>query len=241
MSELSPEDNIFQEKIKDLIDDLNKATIFSPEWIAQMLSSISPENGEQLENEKVQIYRLKNFLTDEECDFWVDKLKDRTEPSKIFGGEEDYRVSKSCTLAATQDEEIIFKSLELDVKISNALNIHPSYGEPIEFERFQSGDFFKVHTDYFDAGTFDSQEVARHQGQRTWTFAIYLNKPEQGGLTRFPLLENVEIIPEKGMAIAWNNISPNAFTNELTAHQEEVVLKGSKNILTKCFRDRVLN
>ena len=241
MSELSPEDNIFQEKIKDLIDDLNKATILSPEWMAQMLSSTSPENGEKLENETVQIYRIQNFLTDEECDFWVDKLKDKTSPSKIFGEEEDYRVSKSCTLAATQDEEVILKSLELDIKISNALNIHPSYGEPTEFERFQSGDFFKVHTAYFDVGTFDYQEVARHQGQRTWTFVIYLNEPEEGGLTNFPYLENVKIMPQKGMAITWNNITPDAFVNELTAHDEAPVLKGSKNILTKCFRDRIVS
>lgn len=227
-------------KIEEIISTLNSATLFSPEWMAQVLTSINPIDSEAADFSEVKLFRIENFLNEEECDFWTKTAKPHVIPSKIFGDQENYRVSKSCVLNSIQEEEVMLESLKLDVKISNALNLHPSYGEPTEFETFQSGDFFKIHTDYFDVNTFESQQIAIHQGQRTWTFVIYLNETEVGGETIFPALKSVKIKPQKGMAVAWNNLADDARVNEFTAHEEAAVIKGSKNVLTKCFRDRIL-
>jgi prolyl 4-hydroxylase len=43
-------------------------------------------------------------------------------------------------------------------------------------------------------------------GQRIWSIMVYLNEVEEGGGTAFPELE-IEVIPERGKLLAWNNVT----------------------------------
>ena len=65
---------------------------------------------------------------------------------------------------------------------------------------------------------------------------IYLNDVEEGGETFFPFL-SIAFYPKKGQALIWNNLSFDGMPNKQTLHQGKPVLKGSKAIITKWFRE----
>mgnify|MGYP001158769138 FL=1 len=231
---------ISDEKVKSILEKLNKGLLFSPEWSSQITYGVYPQDAEVIDDPRAQIFRINNFLSEEECSKIISLYKERTMPSRISSDLEDYRVSKCCSIPTVQEEESIETSLNLDIKISNCLNIHPTHGEGTEFEYFQAGDFFKLHTDFFDSNTWAEDSIAAFEGQRTWTFVVYLNEVENGGETVFPQMDNLSIQPRAGMALAWNNLTKEGETNSFVIHEEKPVLKGFKAILTKCFRDKRL-
>ena len=59
--------------------------------------------------------------------------------------------------------------------------IDPAYGEPLQGQRYDVGQEFKAHTDYFEPGGADYDRFCSVAGQRTWTFMVYLNAVDAGG------------------------------------------------------------
>ena len=226
---------------EEALQRLNYATLFSGEWIAQIISTIHPANADKLETDgRASIFKIDNFLSDAECNYIISNSKKTLQPARTTGATPDYRTSRTTVVAPTESspEQLLWRLLDLDVRVSNCINLHPSLGEPFEFEYFQSGEYFKKHTDYFSP--YNLQEYGEHvigKGQRTMTFTIFLNTPEVGGETFFTTL-NKKIKPKKGMALIWNNLNEDGSPNELTLHEELPVLKGYKSMITKWFRDR---
>jgi prolyl 4-hydroxylase len=68
---------------------------------------------------------------------------------------------------------------------------------------------------------------------------IYLNRPEDGGATRFKEIGKT-IQPETGKLILWNNLLPDGMPNGATLHQGMKVRRGTKYVLTQWFRERPL-
>tara|TARA_Y100001938_G_scaffold136860_1_gene200344 strand:+ start:189 stop:908 length:720 start_codon:yes stop_codon:yes gene_type:complete len=226
-------------EIQSLMKELNPETLFSPEWGNRIFQTVVPTDSEQLENPKITMFKVENFLTRHECDEIISLYKNKTEDAAISNDMENYRTSKTCMINTFQEHEYIKKSISLDVKISNALNIHPSMSEGIEFEYFKSGDFFKPHVDFFSIepqGQVGVEELMA-RGQRTWTVVIYLNNPEKGGDTIFDRLD-LRIQPKAGLLVCWNNINSEGEITSDYVHEEEMVSKGYKAILTKYYRDK---
>ena len=55
---------------------------------------------------------------------------------------------------------------------------------------------------------------------------IYLNEPDIGGETVF-VNAGALIRPKTGMAVIWNNLSPDGMPNPYTLHQGKPVKKGA--------------
>lgn len=125
----------------------------------------------------------------------------------------------------------------VDTKICRFAGIDPAFGEPIQGQRDDVGQEFKMHTDYFEPKGADFARYCAVAGQRTWTFMIYLNEPEAGGATRFRTVNKI-IQPEQGKLLCWNNLDEAGKPNPATMHQGMKVRKGAKYIITKWFRER---
>lgn len=113
------------------------------------------------------------------------------------------------------------------------MGIDPSYAEPMQAQRYNVGEEFKPHTDYFS-----NREYLEHcniQGNRTWTFMIYLNDVEDGGKTNMCNC-HAKFRAKMGRAVTWNNLDREGKGNNNTLHAGEPVLKGTKYIITKWFR-----
>ena len=119
------------------------------------------------------------------------------------------------------------------------LGIDRAHGEPLQGQRYEEGQRFREHADFFYIDQPYWAEYEPHGGQRTWTAMIYLNQPEEGGATRFKTLGKT-IQPEIGKLLAWNNLLPDGRPNPATLHQGMKVRRGTKYVLTKWFRQRPL-
>lgn len=225
---------------EELREKINFGVLFSQEWLGQIMSSVSPFEADRLDTEgkDVSIYKIDDFLSSEDCEFFISKFRDKLKPSEVTGNELDFRTSRVANMFEIEEgDEDIWRILNLDVNISNRLNLHPSLGENLQFEYFQAGEYFKPHTDYFEPDSEDYLENISKHGQRTWTFQIFLNDVENGGETAFPHL-SAEIKPKRGTALIWNNLDSSGTPNYLTLHEEKLVTKESKAIITKWFRDK---
>jgi prolyl 4-hydroxylase len=125
----------------------------------------------------------------------------------------------------------------VDRKIAELLGLPLGASEPLQGQRYAPGQEFKPHTDTFEPGGYDYYVHTAETGQRTWTAMVYLNRPEEGGATRFKAIGKT-VQPEVGKLLAWNNLLPDDRPNPATLHQGMKVRKGTKYVLTKWFRER---
>ncbi|HTU66703.1 MAG TPA: 2OG-Fe(II) oxygenase, partial [Steroidobacteraceae bacterium] len=124
----------------------------------------------------------------------------------------------------------------LDEKICRTLGIRPEYSEGIQAQRYDVGQQFKPHWDYYEPDTHVYHRFAGVRGNRTWTFMVYLNQEMEGGATRFTEIDYA-VKPKTGTALIWNNLNADGTPNKATMHCGEPVTSGFKLIITKWFRE----
>lgn len=204
--------------IKDTFDFNYKAT-----------SNILKKNSTKiLGNNSTPIYIIDNFLSDNECNNIILSCKDNLIDSPLtrFDSKDPYfRTSKTSYFNGKKDQDYI------ENKILNFIKIPKQYSEDSQVQYYSINKEFKPHYDYFHK---DIDDEFLKNGQRTWTFMIYLNDVKKGGHTHFHKL-NQDIYPKKGRAVIWSNLHPNGIPNEDTLHQGNPVEEGEKWIITKWF------
>lgn len=177
---------------------------------------------------------MRRFIPPELCTKLIALIDRDRRPSTIAddNGDASFRTSETCDLAA---ELPAVKAVE--ALITQLSGIDPAYGEPLQGQRYDIGQEFKAHTDYFAPDGRDFAQFCTLSGQRTWTFMIYLNDVAAGGATRFKLLDKT-FQPEAGKLLSWNNRLPEGGVNHATLHHGMKVRKGVKYVITKWYRER---
>jgi prolyl 4-hydroxylase len=125
----------------------------------------------------------------------------------------------------------------LDARLAALSGIAHDHGEPLQGQRYDVGQEFKPHTDYFEPDGADFEKYCSVAGQRTWTFMIYLNDVAAGGATRFKSIDKT-VQPERGKLLAWNNRRPDGTVNPATLHHGMKVRQGVKYVITRWYRER---
>jgi len=185
-------------------------------------------------SDKVHMYTVASFLSAEECAHLIALIRQRCHPSTITSQDEPdkaFRTSQTCDLALQPEDWV----QALDKRMAAYMGMEAERAEGIQGQYYQVGQQFKTHTDYFQPDTEEYRLFAGTQGQRTWTFMIYLNDVIEGGETVFPHLE-LSLRPQQGSAVIWNSLHPNGVVNPHTAHWAKPVLQGEKYVITKWFR-----
>ena len=193
----------------------------------------------RIPSSKLQIYTIENFLSEEECAHIVELADTNvskstiTTPEDSAGYDATYRTSETCFLHQMKDPLIE----GLDGRMSEMLGIGTGWAEPIQAQRYQVGQEFKAHTDFFEPGTDEYKKFCSKMGQRTWTFMIYLNEGCEGGATRFRKIDR-QFYPTTGMGVVWNSLTTEGDPNPFSLHHGMKVKEGSKYVITKWYRDR---
>ncbi|MEL0212643.1 MAG: 2OG-Fe(II) oxygenase [Novosphingobium sp.] len=183
---------------------------------------------------RIEMFVLRNFLGPDECAALIARIERGRRPSTIAdaNGDNHFRTSETCDLPMREPDIVT-----LDERLSALSGIDRQFGEPIQGQRYEPGQEFKAHTDYFDPHGVDYQRYCNIAGQRTWTFMVYLNDVEAGGATRFKVIGKM-IQPERGKLVCWNNRRPDGSVNPATLHHAMKVRKGPKYVITKWYRER---
>lgn len=188
----------------------------------------------KIETDKAEMYIIDNYLSEEECDKICNLIDEYAKPSTVVGGDTGYTLSESRTsYSASLYEDNNPFIQELNKKFHETFKINKENGEVIQGQRYDKGQEFKLHHDYFERE--DDPIHCKTLGQRTYTLMIYLNEPIKGGATKFEKL-GLTFNPKKGRALIWNNLLDNGKGNVNTLHCGEPVLEGTKYIITKWFR-----
>jgi prolyl 4-hydroxylase len=183
---------------------------------------------------KVAMFIRKDFLEPEICIELMKQIDADRRPSTIADPNGDYafRTSETCDLRSS--DPVV---AEVERRITALVGINPPHGEPLQGQRYEVGQEFKAHTDYFEPSGADYARYCTVAGQRTWTVMVYLNTVDAGGATRFKAIDKI-VQPEMGKLLAWNNLRVNGTPNPSTLHHAMKVRAGTKYVITKWFRER---
>ena len=183
---------------------------------------------------KLTLLDRPGFLPAELCARLIALIDKDRRPSTILDdiGDAYFRTSETCDLPAS-DPAV----QDLEMRLFRFNRIDPAHGEPVQGQRYEVGQEFKAHTDYFEPQGTDYATACAVAGQRTWTFMIYLNEVEAGGATRFKVINKL-FQPETGKLLCWDNHRPDGSVNPATLHHGMKVRQGVKYVITKWYRQR---
>ena len=175
------------------------------------------------------------FLPPAMCTDLIALIDQGRRPSTIAdpNGVDYFRTSETCDLSAAEPAV-----QDLEARLLALNGIDPLHGEPVQGQRYEVGQEFKPHTDYFEPGGMDFHQFCSVAGNRTWTFMVYLNPVEAGGGTRFKVIGKT-FQPETGKLVCWNNKRADGTLNAATLHHGMKVRQGVKYVITKWYRERV--
>ena len=194
--------------------------------------------AKKVDNPHIQLYYIDNFLTRTDCQLLRGYIDQTAHPSTLHdvGSKDDIRIRKENERTSSQ----IFIDWRnskffsyIDRKITAAVQLHPFSGEGMVGQKYEIGEFYIRHPDYFLEK--DIETYCTWMGQRTWTTMLYLNDVEEGGETQFPNL-NIKMKPKEGTLIAWNNLYIDGTSNPNTLHEALPPKSGKKYIITKWWR-----
>lgn len=188
-----------------------------------------------------RVFLLHDFLSPKECDEMIALGKPHLKRSKIVADD------SSNTQQELQDERrtsygMFFDRYSkqpllcaLEERLSRLTHLSQEYGEGIQLLYYGVGAEFVPHHDFFDRDTQGGRAHLRDGGQRLVTVIMYLNTPEKGGETLFPILD-LAVQPKKGTALVFYNCTPDGNVDEMTLHAGAPVFAGEKWIATKWMR-----
>ena len=201
-----------------LMDPLNKKLVENP-------------NAVRIENNFLELYTIDNFITHDECDEVINCMINFT--SSRVTDPNDFLKSRTSSTCAFKSSTLLH---DISDRISKTINIENYKSEYFQGLKYEIGQEYKHHVDFFHEESKYEIIHLNRGGQRTWTFMIYLSDVEEGGDTDFINI-NVSFKPKKGMAVIWNNLINNYTTgNEYSKHGSIPVIKGVKYVVTKWFR-----
>lgn len=180
-----------------------------------------------------------DVLTAEECDKLIALAEERIQRSQVVdassGESAQHSARTSHGAFFAREENLLIATIEK--RLAQITNWPVEHGEGLQVLRYQVGEEYKTHYDWFDPSKTGSAKHLSQGGQRVGTFVMYLSDVQAGGGTRFSHL-GLEIRPKKGAAVYFANVTEKGIPDRQTWHCGMPVISGVKYIATKWLRER---
>ena len=212
-----------------------KTLAYVGRMVRERLSTI-PE-VERVDVDGADIYVVPRFLTRRDCKAIVEVINRRAAPSTLYRGHERPGLRTSFTHHFDRDDPL---TSDVEQYISELIGIDNIYSEPMQGQRYQVGQEYRHHFDFFPTGESYWPVEAVRGGQRSWTAMVSLSEPKEGGETDFPRL-GIALRQQTGALILWNNMDPEGRPNIKTLHAGMPVKRGIKHVITKWYRQEPWN
>ena len=189
-----------------------------------------PPHALSLINENIRLFVLRRFLEPAQCRALCGVIQEKRSPSEVCqGGAPGDRTSTTCHMRLHQHTIVD----EVDALICKHMGFVHHECEVLQGQHYKIGQQFRKHCDYLP----ETETSVPLQGNRTWTFMVYLTPVDKGGETEFTKL-GLTFSPSPGTALVWCNYDAQGRPNPWTEHRAHPVRAGTKMILTKWFREK---
>ncbi|MFN5782926.1 MAG: 2OG-Fe(II) oxygenase, partial [Novosphingobium sp.] len=155
----------------------------------------------QVPVDKAEIWAVSDFVSAVECAELMAMVDRTARPSDVLDhgyGAGTWRTSYSGDV----DREDPFVKM-IERRIDDLIGLPHEFGETMQGQRYEPGQQFREHMDWFWTKAPYWKTESKRGGQRSFTAMIYLNDVEEGGTTDFPKV-GVSIPPQRGALIIWN-------------------------------------
>lgn len=186
-----------------------------------------------------RVVLLGNFLGADECEELVEYAQPRLERSPVVGDRDGgnqvhaHRTSRGAMLQRGESALVA----RIEARIAAVTGWPVERGEGLQMLRYEKGNEYRPHYDWFDPTAPGPARHLERGGQRVGTLIIYLSDVEQGGATTFPEA-GLQIQPRRGHAVFFQNTDRNHAPDPRSLHAGEPVAVGTKYIATKWMREQ---
>jgi prolyl 4-hydroxylase len=184
-----------------------------------------------------RVFVHSHFLSDEECEEII-QIGNATglERSAVAGEdgqpkESEFRTSYGAFLPR---KAAVLKRIE--ERIAEWTQIPAENGEPFYLLRYQNGQQYVPHYDFFDPEMPGMSAFLGTPGQRTATVLLYLATPIKGGETIFTNTD-IKVPAIKGTAVLFYSHTPDHQLDRTSTHGGLPVEEGTKYCCTKWIRE----
>ncbi len=230
--------------MKNLYSHLIKAVLVTFQSLFFLISN----NSDAKESDKMgkvevlsnspRVVVYHHFLSDKECDHLIKLAKPHLKRSTVIDNHssgsvvDEARTSYGMFFWPTLEDRTVH---EVEKRIASITSIPRENGEDIQVLKYGIGGEYKPHYDYFDPNYEGGKYHLQRGGQRVASFLMYLNTPEEGGETVFPVL-GIKVTARKGDALLFYNCDASGNVDSRTLHGGAPVIKGEKWLATKWLR-----
>jgi len=191
-----------------------------------------------------RVLMWENFLTPEECDHIIERSKPEFERSAVANPDRNnnkdaelskvnsVRTSSGAWISKKDSDEVIKKFVR---RVSVWSELPVKNGEDVQVLRYEVGQEYKTHYDFFDPVHF--QQYLENGGQRIASVLCFLNDVPVGGHTEFPK-KKISVKPKKGSAILWYNAFLNGTLDRNSEHGGRPVMEGEKYVAVQWMREK---
>ncbi|HEY0846946.1 MAG TPA: 2OG-Fe(II) oxygenase [Noviherbaspirillum sp.] len=186
-----------------------------------------------------RVVLLGNLLSQEECDELIAYSETRLQRSPVVSDADGkseinaYRTSRGAMFQRGESELIG----RIEARLAALTRWPVENGEGLQLLRYERGNEYRPHYDWFDPAVPGPRKHLERGGQRIATIVMYLSDVEEGGATSFPNI-GLQVQPKKGSAVFFANTDAQRRPDPQTLHAGEPVSRGVKYIATKWLRER---
>ena len=185
------------------------------------------------------IYVVDDFISEDECQEFINCSKDKLQPATVVGLKEELKLKDRTNEFAWLEHHANESIHEVSKRLSILVQMPIRNAEMFQVVHYESGTEYKPHFDSFDQSTELGKKYWEPGGQRMITALIYLNDVEDGGATYFPEI-NISINPKKGNVLVFHNtISETTNINPRSLHAGMPVTSGEKWAANLWFRENL--
>lgn len=221
-----PDDQI--DKAPNLTQDA-KEVLWLPDVVHRDRGRVLSDSGDRvgwqvISHQSPRALRVFNTLPPEDCRALIDYAKTFMARSQViaakFNGQSEVNQVRTSTgmfmATAEQRNHPVNRRLHANARAVIGLP-DDTWLEATQILHYEPGQFYRPHTDYFDAG--DAPNMNRG-GQRTMTILTWLTDVDEGGETTFPYARPQPIAadPSLGQSVLFYDVDRNGAPDVASTH-----------------------
>lgn len=187
-----------------------------------------------------QVATLQGFAPPEVCRWLIKRAEPGLAPAQVNDPatgrlRSDPMRSNAVTRLGLGETDLIM--LLMQARISAATGFVFAQMEVPNLLRYEPGQEYRAHYDFFNPVSAEFQEEIATFGQRVSTFLVYLNEEFDGGETEFPQAA-LRYRGRTGDALLFQNVRRDGSPDPSTLHAGLPPTRGQKWLMSQWIRDR---